>query len=71
MKCKIRCGWTDPYKTIVKFILHSIYMCNIEKISLRASELLKILTDYGLQMDAECLSNDKVTLFNFFKTLIT
>ena len=24
MKCKIRGGWTDPNKTIAKFILHSI-----------------------------------------------
>ena len=31
MQVKTRCGWTDPYKTIAKFILRSIYsdgMCN-------------------------------------------
>ena len=25
MKLEIRCGWAHPYKTIAKFIVHSIY----------------------------------------------
>ena len=31
MKLKIWCGWAHPYKTIAKFIVHSIYICNMIK----------------------------------------
>ena len=46
---KIRCGWTDSYKTIVKFILYTIFyntfnnfICNVESFAVQGSIRVEI-----------------------------
>ena len=70
MKFKIRCGWTDPCKTIAKFIVHSIncsFIYNHDECSCSETTFMISKQLFAILMSFDCtIGPSETILFSSF-----